>query len=201
MAVLGKRFGDAGLRDLLVESGVLPTGSVASVLDGKHYNRGVRVHKFVWEALSRLRLRQFKSFLEGDGHGCPVNFQQLSQALSDLRENPCKQKFAALTASPNLTALLSAYEGFCKENHGPLFTFWSSYSSMVELLLAFIRSIRTGDWTLHCSCIRSMLPWMFSYDHVNYARYMTIYWSEMEHLEKSHPSAYRELKQGQFAVQ
>ena len=78
MAVLGKRFGDAGLRDLLVESGVLPAGSVASVLDGKHYNRGVRVHKVVWEALSRLRQRQFESYLEGDGHGCPVNFQQLS---------------------------------------------------------------------------------------------------------------------------
>ena len=30
---------------------------------------------------------------------------------------------------------------------------------------------------------------------------MTIYWSEMGHLEKSHPAAYRELKQGQFAVQ
>ena len=55
MAVLGKRFGDAGLRDLLVESGVLPAGSVASILDGKHYNRGVRVYKVVWEALSRLR--------------------------------------------------------------------------------------------------------------------------------------------------
>lgn len=138
MAVLGKRFRDAGLCDLLTESGVLAAGSVASVLDGKHYNHGVCVHKVVWEALSRLQWRQFESFLEGDGYGCYISFQQLLQALSDLRANPCKQKFAGLTASPNLTALHSAYAGFCKQNHGPLFMFWSSCISMVELPLAFI---------------------------------------------------------------
>ena len=54
LAVLGKRFGEAGLQDLLVESGVVAAGSVQAVLDGRHYNRGIRAHKLVWEALSRL---------------------------------------------------------------------------------------------------------------------------------------------------
>ena len=30
---------------------------------------------------------------------------------------------------------------------------------------------------------------------------MTVYWSEMENLKKSHPAAYSELKRGSFAVQ
>ena len=47
MAAIGKRFGDAGLADILIESGVVGSGSVAGVLEGKHYNRAVRMHK-VW---------------------------------------------------------------------------------------------------------------------------------------------------------
>ena len=36
MAVLGKCFADTGLRDLLIESGVLASNSVAAVIDGRH---------------------------------------------------------------------------------------------------------------------------------------------------------------------
>ena len=46
-----------------------------------------------------------------------------------------------------------------------------------------------------------MLPWFFAYDRVNYARYLTIYWSEMNDLGTKHPSAYEELSRGEFAVQ
>ena len=45
LAALGKRFGDAGLSDILIESGVVAKGSVAGVLEGRHYNRAVRTHK------------------------------------------------------------------------------------------------------------------------------------------------------------
>ena len=48
-AVVGHRFGSAGLRDVLLESDVLASGSVDAVLDGRH-NRGLRVHKLVAEA-------------------------------------------------------------------------------------------------------------------------------------------------------
>ena len=54
LAVIGKRFGDAELRDLSVESGVIADGSIAGVLDGKKYNRAIRLHTLVYEALLRL---------------------------------------------------------------------------------------------------------------------------------------------------
>ncbi len=44
-AAIGKRFGDAGLSDILVESGIVGAGSVNGVIQGKHYNRFIRVHK------------------------------------------------------------------------------------------------------------------------------------------------------------
>ena len=55
MAVICKCFGDAGLMSLMVESGVLASGSAPAVLNGKHYNRAIHQHKLVMEALQRLR--------------------------------------------------------------------------------------------------------------------------------------------------
>ena len=57
--IIGKRFCDAGLRDLAVESEVIAEGSVDSVLDGHQYNRGVRLHKLVYESLQRLAWKRF----------------------------------------------------------------------------------------------------------------------------------------------
>ena len=55
LAVIGKTFGDAGLSDILIESEVIAPRSLPGVLDGKRYNRSVRAHKIVFEALLRLR--------------------------------------------------------------------------------------------------------------------------------------------------
>ena len=38
LAVIGKRFGDAGLFDISVESEVVAIGSANAVLQGRHYN-------------------------------------------------------------------------------------------------------------------------------------------------------------------
>jgi hypothetical protein len=54
LATIDKRFQDARLRDLCVESGVIAEGSIAGVMEGHKYNRAVRLHKLVYEALLRL---------------------------------------------------------------------------------------------------------------------------------------------------
>ena len=47
LAITRKRFGDAGLRDVAVESGVIADGSIAGVLDGRKYNRAIRLLKLM----------------------------------------------------------------------------------------------------------------------------------------------------------
>ena len=47
LTIMGKRFGDAGLIDVAVESGVIADGSIAGVLDGRKYNRAIRLHKLM----------------------------------------------------------------------------------------------------------------------------------------------------------
>lgn len=51
----------------------------------------------------------------------------------------------------------------------------------------FIRATRQVDWDLHLSAFRSMIPWFFACDKVNYARYGSAYWLEMTSLETTHP--------------
>ena len=81
LAVIGKRFGDAGLRDLSVESGVITDGSIAGVLDGKKYNRAIRLHTLVYEALLRLAWSGFEAWL-GDG-----DKNELAETLIHFTEN------------------------------------------------------------------------------------------------------------------
>ena len=55
-AVIGKRFGAAGLEDLCIEATLIEISSVENMIRGKQYNRGVTALKMVYEVLQRLKL-------------------------------------------------------------------------------------------------------------------------------------------------
>ena len=60
MAVIGRRFGDAGLQDLFVEADLVAEGSVQAVLNGHNYNRSIRTHHWC-HPFSQYRCRFFNS--------------------------------------------------------------------------------------------------------------------------------------------
>ena len=60
LCVIGKSCADSGLKDIIVESALVGEDSAQQVLKGKHYNNAMRVHMFVAEAISRIRLYAFK---------------------------------------------------------------------------------------------------------------------------------------------
>ena len=64
LSTIGQLFGDAGLRDLAVESGVIAKGSINKVLDGKQNNQAVGLHKLTYETLMRLAWSGFEEWLE-----------------------------------------------------------------------------------------------------------------------------------------
>lgn len=65
---------------------------------------------------------------------------------------------------------------------------------IVETLLNLLRASREGDWELHLSAIRQMIPWCFAYANLNYLRYLSADLSGMAHLEEDQP-------EGGFSVQ
>lgn len=63
LAVIGKRFQDSGLEDLLVESRIYGCNTASVLLKGKSYNRGVRAHKLAMEAMLRLLWHSFSKWV------------------------------------------------------------------------------------------------------------------------------------------
>lgn len=59
LTILGKRYGDAGLSDILTEVGIVTASSVFGILEGRQYNRALRAHMIVMELMQRLRLKSF----------------------------------------------------------------------------------------------------------------------------------------------
>ena len=113
LVVIGKRFADAGLRDLLVETGVFSDGSVSSVLDGKQYYRAIRAHKIVVEALQCHLWQEFESWIDsvetGYGH---VNLVAIKECLNAIRTDCTEGNIYLLLRLASFLALLELYERF-----------------------------------------------------------------------------------------
>lgn len=56
----------SGLEDVLMDSGAVAGGSMSGVISGRHYNRDVRSHTLLCEALERLRLDAFMETVPED---------------------------------------------------------------------------------------------------------------------------------------
>ena len=97
--------------------------------------------------------------------------------------------------------LFNVYLDFLQNENGDLSTMWMSYIDMVDVVLGLIRASREGDWLLHLAMVKAMLPWTFAYDKQNYARYLSVYYTQMTRLELDHPETYDHLKNGGFSVQ
>ncbi|XP_071812536.1 uncharacterized protein [Apostichopus japonicus] len=195
LACIGKRFQDAGFQDVLIEAGVVATGSVTGVMNGHNYNRSVRCHKLMAEALHRLRWQSFLSTLEEQKR------QQFKKVVSSLQASYPREFDTQLEGSA-YKAMMARYGDFIKEGkNNATFAFWCSYLEMIGNILLFIRATREGDWKLHLATVRVLLPWMFAYDRTNYSRYLPVYWLEMNKLPITNPFIHDELVKGHFAVQ
>ena len=59
LAVIGKRFAESGLSDLVAEASILGPNTVERAMDGKHFNNAVRMFKTVFEAFMRSKIDCF----------------------------------------------------------------------------------------------------------------------------------------------
>ena len=61
--------------------------------------------------------------------------------------------------------------------------FLRNYMRMFEVLLLFNRASREENWKLHLTSLNSMIPYFFSHDQLNYARYTPLYLATMMELQ------------------
>ena len=60
LSVIGNNLVMRGLRDLLVEIGVVGSSAINGVISGKHYMRSLRVHKIAFEAVFQTCWKPFE---------------------------------------------------------------------------------------------------------------------------------------------
>ena len=145
LGVIGKRFDDAGFKDVIIR--VIEEGSIAGVLTGKMHNRSIYAHKVLCEAIQRLLLKLFFTWL--DEHGLSNEFGD--ETIQSIHYNLCPENFESSIDSEEFECYYTEYQRFvnymkCENN--PLATFWLSYIDLVSLVLDVIYSTRVGDCLL-----------------------------------------------------
>ena len=71
-----------------------------------------------------------------------------------------------------------------------------TYIEMVDILLGLLWADREDDWPFHLSCIRSMIPWCFALDKINYHGIQ-----DMSRLQETSPVLHDHFLNGGFSVQ
>lgn len=144
LAILGKRFRDAGLKDICIEAGIVAEGSISGVLDGKHYNRAVRVHKCIYEALMRLAWAEFMLWVENNMREKSAVIKLFLDQMNTMDGDFNEQKFNTMLQSPPLAELMTLWREFLehlRHNNGELSAYWMSYINMVEnVILGLLRA-------------------------------------------------------------
>ena len=135
MGILGVRFGNAGLTGIAVPSGVIGGGSTDRAVEGKHYNRVIRMHKVICEALSALLCEKFISWISEQNQ---PTFSEANTTLQETKVNFYENGFNDSVEDDNFKSfyqLRYTYRQDIEDNGSDLQRFWISYLNLCELLL------------------------------------------------------------------
>jgi hypothetical protein len=87
-----------------------------------------------------------------------------------------------------------------KCSSSPTFLFWLQVLNLEELLLAFVRSLRQGDYQLFKECLKQMIPWFYLFDHIHYARWLSVHIKDLQELPEKCPEVDHQFNLGNFVV-
>jgi len=78
----------------------------------------------------------------------------------------------------------------------PQFKYWSFVLEMELIIFQIIESIRTGNFMSYRESLSMFIPWVFSFDHINYARWLSLHIRDMFSVSETHPVIYKEFVAG-----
>ena len=71
---------------------------------------------------------------------------------------------------------------------------------VVQLVLLFIKAVRTADWDLDFSSPEAFTKYFFAYNKLNYARMIPLYLAEMKALKHTDPLTWEEFQNCNWVV-
>ena len=192
LGVIGRHMSDSGLSELWVECDILGANAAQNVMGGKGYARAIRIHKLTLQALWQLLLPRLHAYLEGIDLTLRAELLHLSTVIDADHIAHMVEK---LTSDRFQQAMKEFAEDLIADD--PTAEFWWNYMTMVSILLCFTRAQRDGLWDLHLYAFKRMLPFFVRYDHINYARWGSVYLAEMSDLPQE---VLHEFQEGNFVV-
>lgn len=154
--------------------------TVRQIIDGNHVKRGENAHLIT---LQDLFIMHQEGLFEGDAESYQRLEQvaiELSDACADgekIRVNKVNAKMLETIESLGILKKMEAFDDAHATN--PMFRVMQHYMRMVVEMMAFIKSVRTGDWELHLTSLELFTKYFFSHDRLNYARMIPVYQAEM----------------------
>ena len=182
-SAIGYLYGDAGLSQMLTDSGVFAPGTVRNILLGKDFDRAMYAMKLVDEVLHCRFFVQFNKWCEENHKTLPESIinelEDIEKYFSDLEEDNCTSFNDLLTIfmadiSSKLQPMIDEFvEIGC--NTSPTFKFWYEFLSSVTCpFKLFVSSTRNPNWEVHQASKLQILPLLFVANRTNYSRYMPV---------------------------
>ena len=201
LRTIGAYVKNSGIDMCWVELELYGPSQARQILDGNHVKRGENAHITTLQAL--FTLYQEASFKQ---------HQELHQTLQSLAQELCdackdgtgtrvkKARMDMVSSIDNLNILekISTFEAANTNN--PMVKVMRHYMRIVMEMLAFIRAVRTGDWSLHLITLDMFTKYFFAHERINYARMIPVYLSEMSSLNEADPEIYEEFIEGNWVV-
>lgn len=202
LKMVGKKMEGSGFSEILLESGLMSSGSLKGVISGKNYSRAMNCHKALAEGLERMLLVKFEA-LKGGSLQQNLSEESMSKVTS-LLTNRNKEGFDQVLDDPEFQKYMADYVEFRLQVRegtlGKTAVFWLAYVDHIWLVLSFLMSVKTNNFLLYGACLSMMADLFYSFDGQNYARYLTFFSVYLANIEDTHPGATELLKLGAISV-
>jgi hypothetical protein len=172
MSAIYKRYKGSELGEVLVAAGVIAEGSVDHALKGKHYKRGLRCLRLMYEALMSQLVK-----------GRPITTdlaEETRENLEILRDTSKSQEsrtaaHVALQNDADLESLIN--DIFTPVEASDMADYWRDFLSMTDALMQNVHAVHICNWDEYVCSLRAMLPWMIAYDNNRYGRWLPDFWA------------------------
>ena len=136
------------------------------------------------------------------GLSAVVDVNNIKRARYTLQITLCALFKLLCDAMPDDIPDLSPYDWLSqKSKENTSFLYWKLVIDLEILILMYVRSLREGNFKLHLEVVYLLLSWFFAFDHVHYARWLTVHWFDLYHLESKFPDLFEQFSNGSFSFQ
>ena len=75
----------------------------------------------------------------------------------------------------------------------PQFLYWSRTMELQLTILKLVKSIREANFQQYVNSLKMLMPWYFSMNRLNYARWLSVHIRDICKLEEMHPGVFQQF--------